>query len=75
MHQLKLEDAQPRLAELITEVANGEEVLITRRDGRAFRIVPAETRRPTPKFGSARELIKMADNFDEPLEDFEAYGP
>lgn len=35
----------------------------------------AEPRRPVAKFGSARGLIKIADDFDAPLEDFEAYGP
>ena len=28
---------------------------------------------PRPRFGSARGLIKMADDFDEPLEDFAEY--
>lgn len=28
-----------------------------------------------PKFGSARGLVNMSDDFDEPLEDFEEYAP
>jgi hypothetical protein len=31
--------------------------------------------KPKPKFGSAKGLIKMADNFDEPLEEFKDYMP
>jgi hypothetical protein len=34
-----------------------------------FKIVPVSS--PVPKFGSARGLITIADNFDEPLEGFE----
>lgn len=30
---------------------------------------------PHPKFGSARGLIKMSEDFNEPLDDFEAYNP
>ncbi|MEJ1932908.1 hypothetical protein WDZ92_22085 [Nostoc sp. NIES-2111] len=28
-----------------------------------------------PQFGSAKDLVKMSDNFDEPLGDFEDYAP
>lgn len=28
-----------------------------------------------PKFGSAKGSIRMSDDFDEPLEDFEEYAP
>lgn len=72
MHQVALQEAETQLAQLIEEVANGEEVVITRRDGAAFRIVPIHTTKPRPKFGSAQGLVKMADDFDDPLEDFEA---
>jgi hypothetical protein len=28
-----------------------------------------------PRFGSARGLVRMSDDFDAPLEDFEEYAP
>ncbi len=28
-------------------------------------------KQPVPKFGSAKGLVKMSDDFDEPLEDFD----
>lgn len=31
------------------------------------------TQKPRPQFGSARGLIRMAEDFDEPLADFEDY--
>lgn len=75
MHQISLKDAKNRLDELIEEVVSGENVVITRSDGLSFQIVPITTEELRPKFGSAKGLIEMSDDFDEPLEDFEDYAP
>ena len=75
MHEVAIKEAQMRLAELIDEVASGEEVVIKRNDGTAFKIVHVPHIVPRPKFGSARGLIEMSDDFDEPLTDFDAYAP
>lgn len=50
---------------------NLEEVLITFRDGKTARFMPLP--KSKPRFGSARGLIRMKEDFDEPLEDFEEY--
>lgn len=71
MHQVNLKEAETRLAELIEEVASGEEVIITRSDGTSFKIVPFGEVKAHPKFGSAKGLVKMSDDFDKPLADFE----
>jgi antitoxin (DNA-binding transcriptional repressor) of toxin-antitoxin stability system len=75
MHQVNLKEAQTQLVELIEEAASGEEVVITRSDGASFKIVQISKVVAIPKFGSAKGLVKMSDNFDEPLEDFEEYAP
>ncbi|WP_016949285.1 type II toxin-antitoxin system Phd/YefM family antitoxin [Anabaena sp. PCC 7108] len=75
MHQINLKEAETQLAKLIEEVAGGEEVIITRNDGSSFKIVPITAVRASPKFGSAKGLVRMTDDFDEPLEDFEEYTP
>jgi prevent-host-death family protein len=75
MHTVELKEAAGRLAELIDEVASGEEVVITRDDGAAFKIIPVAPMPPFPKFGSAKGRVKMREDFDEPLEDFQAYAP
>jgi antitoxin (DNA-binding transcriptional repressor) of toxin-antitoxin stability system len=75
MHTVKLKEAAGRLAELIDEVASGEEVVITRDDGATFKIIPVVPITPSPKFGSAKGRVKMTEDFDEPLEDFQAYAP
>src|SRR5262245_699819 len=73
MRTVGLKDAEGRLAELIDEVANGEEVVITREDGTTFKIVRIAPIAPYPKFGSAKGLMKISKDFDEPLADFQAY--
>ena len=75
MHTVGLKEAAERLAELIDEVASGEEVVITRDDGAIFKIVPVALMPPLPKFGSAKGQVKMREDFDEPLDDFQAYAP
>lgn len=67
MRQIAIDEATSRLPELLGIVSSGEEVVILNEKGEAFKIVPASA--PTPKFGSAKGLIEMSDDFDEPLED------
>jgi antitoxin (DNA-binding transcriptional repressor) of toxin-antitoxin stability system len=75
MRQINLKEAETQLAQLIEEVSGGQEVVITRADGRSFQIVSITTSQARPKFGSAKGLIKIANDFDEPLADFEDYAP
>jgi antitoxin (DNA-binding transcriptional repressor) of toxin-antitoxin stability system len=75
MIKIKLEDAENRLADLVEEAAGGEEVIIQRGDGWAFRLVPFPEPKPRPRFGSAKGLIQIAEDFDEPLADFRDYEP
>jgi len=75
MQQVNLKEAETQLVELIEAVASGEEVVITRSDGAAFKLVPFSPAKPRPKFGSARGLVLMSDDFDAPLEDFKDYAP
>lgn len=70
MHQINLKETETQLAKLIEAAASGEEVVITRSDGASFKIVPISPTKPRPKFGSAKGLIKMSDDFDEPLFNF-----
>jgi prevent-host-death family protein len=68
-----LDNAKEHLAELLDQVLEGEDVVITRGDTPVARLVPYPQGRP--KFGSAAGLIVMADDFDAPLEDFRDYMP
>jgi antitoxin (DNA-binding transcriptional repressor) of toxin-antitoxin stability system len=71
MYKLPLKEAETKLAELISKAASGEEVVITGEDGRDFKIVPANQKRRI--VGIAKDSVWMAEDFDEPLEDFKEY--
>ena len=73
MHQVNVEEAKNSLPELIDAAVKGEEVVITKDDQQVVKLVPILGTRPHPQFGSARGLITMSDDFDEPLPDFEEY--
>ena len=68
-----LREANQHFSSLMQRVRNGEEVVLTREDGTTFKIVCIALMAPYPKFGSAKGLMKMAKDFDEPLADFQAY--
>ena len=71
MHTIEIGEAQARLPELIEQAAGGEEVVI-RGDGNAVLLVPIEAH-GRPRFGSARGMFTLRDDFDAPLEDFAPY--
>lgn len=73
MHQVNIEDAKTHLPDLIDAAVNGEEVVITKDDQHIVKLVPIARATSHPQFGSAKGLIVMSDDFDEPLKDFEEY--
>lgn len=73
VHTVDLGEAASRLPQLLEEVASGKEVLLRRPDGQTFQLVQVGKPTPEPRFGSARGLIVMRDDFDEPLKDFRDY--
>lgn len=73
MQQVHLEEASAHLAELIEAAVRGEVVLITTDTQQVIRLVPVTVTKPKRRFGSAKGLIHMSDDFDAPLEDFREY--
>jgi prevent-host-death family protein len=73
MHQVNIEEAKNRLPSLIQQVIQGEEIVITMDDKPVAKLVSVSATKPQPQFGSARGLITMSDDFDEPLDDFKEY--
>ena len=74
MQQVTLEEATARLAELVEVVGQeGTEVVIMRGSEAVARLVPPSPPRPRPRFGSARGLIELAEDFDAPLDEFREY--
>lgn len=75
MHQIDITDASKELAAWIEVAISGEEVVIMKNNQPAVKLVSltTEPQKKTRKAGSAKGLIWMADDFDEPLEDFREY--
>lgn len=69
--QASLADATATWPALVTAIMRGEPIVLLGDDGTRVRLV-AEVKH-APKFGSARGLIEMSDDFDAPLEDMAEY--
>jgi prevent-host-death family protein len=75
MHQIDVAEAKENLGELIEAAINGEEVLISKDNEPVVKLVVLPTTKKLwpSKAGSAKGMVWMSDDFDEPLEDFKEY--
>jgi antitoxin (DNA-binding transcriptional repressor) of toxin-antitoxin stability system len=80
MIQVTVAEAQQRLHELLSAAEAGEAVTIRNDSGRSFTlslIAPSTVVNAAwpgyPHPGSAKGLIRMSDDFDEPLEELQEY--
>lgn len=73
MVQVSVSEAQSQLPDLINAVLQGESVLIDQDEFHQIQLVPVKRERPKAQFGCAKGMIEMADDFDEPIDDFNPY--
>ncbi|MEG4535439.1 type II toxin-antitoxin system prevent-host-death family antitoxin [Microcoleus sp. D2_18a_D3] len=76
MYQVDILEAKEKLLELIEAAMRGEEVAITQDNPPVVKLVgipPANKKRWPSKAGSAKGMVWMSDDFDEPLEEFKEY--
>lgn len=66
---IDLEKDKPPLGDLVEQTLSGTEVVITKGARPVAKLV-AIAEKPIRQFGSAKGLIHIAEDFDEPLEDF-----
>ncbi len=62
-----------QLPDLIESVIKGEEIVFTQNDLPVAKLVAVKQKKPRPQFGSAKGLFTLAEDFDQPLEDFDEY--
>jgi antitoxin (DNA-binding transcriptional repressor) of toxin-antitoxin stability system len=72
--RVTLDTAQRDLATLIEDVAKGGHVLILKDEKPVAQIIPVTKEKAIPKFGSARGMISIREDFDQPLSDFDEYS-
>ncbi len=75
MMRFTIDEARALLEDLIADALRGETVVIDTKSALDVRLIatPRPPIRQPRQFGSARGLIRTADDFNEPLEDFRAY--
>ena len=71
METYTVENAQHRLNQLLSDAHQGKTVVIAAENGWAATLVPIPLRaKQARQAGSARSQLWMADDFDDPLQDF-----
>lgn len=73
MTQIDFAKAQECFPALMELAAAGEEVIIAKDQQPFVKLVAINKHKKRRRFGSAKGLIKMADDFTQPLEDFREY--
>lgn len=73
MKVVNLREAKANLSRLNRAVENGEEILIARGNTPVVKLVLVESAQPKRMLGWAKGVVKMADDFDAPLECFAEY--
>ena len=73
MYQIELEKAKAQIERLLQTALDGEEVVITQNEQPVLKLVSIASAKSRRQSGSAKGLITMSDDFDEPLEDFAEY--
>jgi len=74
MTTLELKQAKIKLNELLETVLKGEEIIITENDEPVIKLSPIKSvKKPPRQPGSATGKVWIADDFEQPLTDFEEY--
>ena len=73
MYQIELEKAKAQIESVLQTALDGEEVVITQNEQPVLKLVSISSAKSRRQRGSAKGLITMSDDFDEPLEDFAEY--
>ena len=67
MKTVNIHAAKTQLSALVEEAASGQEIIIAKAGKPMARLMPLEQTKFARKPGRLKGLIKMRDNFDDPL--------
>ena len=72
--QVNIHEAKTQLSKLIQAALNGKEVIIAKGNKPVVRLEVLSEAKGDRKIGNVKDLVLfMADDFDEPLDDFKEY--
>ncbi|MEK6409412.1 MAG: DUF2281 domain-containing protein [Acidobacteriota bacterium] len=70
MYEIEVDKAKAQLERVLQTALDGEEVVVTKNQEAVLKLEPVPRSNGPRKAGSAKGLVSMAEDFDEPLEDF-----
>ena len=74
MLNIDIKQADQCFSDLIEQSEKGTEIIITRKGKPIVRLIAVSGKQKKKRlFGSAKDYIKIADDFDKPLQDFKDY--
>lgn len=73
MTQVNIHEAKTNLSKLIDKVLKGESVVISKSNKPVVKLVLVDEMKNKRTLGSAKNLVKISDDFDAPIDDFEGY--
>lgn len=73
MLNIDINQVKQSFPELVEKTISNGEIVITRGGRPIAKLVPITKTRIERKFGTAKGLIKMSDDFDQPINDFKEY--
>ncbi|MCL1465734.1 type II toxin-antitoxin system Phd/YefM family antitoxin [Argonema galeatum] len=73
MLEISLTEASKDWQSLIEGAIKGEEILIAKDNKPVVKLVPLSPFEQSRKAGSAKGMVTISDDFDEPIADFEDY--
>ena len=73
MQNVDINQAKKRLPELVEKTISGDEIIITKSGQPIAKLIGIPKHDQKRQFGTAKGLIKISDDFDKPLEDFQGY--
>ena len=73
MTQVNIHEAKTNLSKLIDKVLKGESVIISKSNKPVVKLVLVDELQTKRTLGTAKGNVKISDNFDSPVDDFEGY--
>ncbi|MEW6234319.1 MAG: prevent-host-death protein [Candidatus Omnitrophota bacterium] len=68
-----MDEAKTQFSDLFDAAMKGEQVVIKKNDSQMIQLVPLTISHRAPKYGSAKGLIDISDDFDAPISNFDEY--
>jgi prevent-host-death family protein len=70
---IDINDAKDKFQEIVLQAEQGDEIIITKNNKPIVKISALQEKKFHRKAGSAIGMIKMSNDFNEPLEEFKEY--